>query len=440
MTLRFAAILLFSGSSLLAQSDWSWEGRVEVRSALRESNEQRLPLRFPFDPIMLPPGQSQGFMETVDSGSHAELNLISLRFDLFRGEIFQFRAKVDALDLYDRNPTSGDRTVDGDEVWVRLGRRPEGLDLPEGTSWFVQAGKWPKFEKQPELLLESYGLASNAFSRFEDIGVLIGGTAGRHFYWRAQVTNGNPLFFRDSNALAGDNGIEELRAPNPDPELKSGFPILYDAEVEGWTFDFEEPEIGGGIGYRFSSDSGDGIDALLFHYERTLQPEVELHGTFYGGDLDLLDGTGGFSLPIEGDEKVETGARLYGRWKGLTGIAHYVEQETAGLLRDGTELELGWTIPLGWGVTSSGLAWLESIQPAVRLSELDAHFRGPPEFPAPSVWWDWRKIDVGLRLVVLRDLLVTIEHASHEVDIPADPDLDETLVSFTWRRGWTGGF
>ena len=58
---------------------------------------------------------------------------------------------------------------------------------------------------------------------------------GGHIYFRAQVSNGNPTFFRDPNALAGDNGT--AREPNPDPNLWSGFPIFYHAEVEevgGW--------------------------------------------------------------------------------------------------------------------------------------------------------------------------------------------------------------
>src|SRR5688500_17779498 len=110
MIVRFAAVLLVVGCPLMAQSEWSWEGRLELRGSFRESSEQRIPLRFPFDPIRLPVGQTQGFMETVEAGSHAELNLVSLRFDVFRGEIFQLRAKVDGIDLYDRNPVSGDRT------------------------------------------------------------------------------------------------------------------------------------------------------------------------------------------------------------------------------------------------------------------------------------------------------------------------------------------
>ena len=31
-------------------------------------------------------------------------------------------AKIDFIDLYDRNPTSTDRNVDVDEAWIRFGR------------------------------------------------------------------------------------------------------------------------------------------------------------------------------------------------------------------------------------------------------------------------------------------------------------------------------
>src|SRR5688500_16541221 len=167
-------------------------------------------------------------------------------------------------------------------------------------------------ERQPVRLLESYGVASTAFNRFEDVQLLVGGSLGRNLYWRAQASNGNPVFFRDVNALAGDNGISELLQPNPDPELKSGFPILYDAEVEDYFFDTSEMEVGAGLGYRWNRSAGDGgFDALLFHYQRNLADEVDIEGTFYGGDIDLLNGARGISLPLDGRDRNESGARVY---------------------------------------------------------------------------------------------------------------------------------
>jgi len=427
-------VLAVLGSTPLAAQEpeeraWSWRWRGEVRANIRESTEERFPLRFPFRPDMLPPGQTVGFEQTVDPGSHAEVSLISFTLDLEYADRFAARAKIDGIDLYDSNPTSGDREIDADEMWFRIGPRPERLDLPAGTSLFVQVGKAPKFERQPVRLLESYGVTSTAFNRFEDVQFLVGGSLGTHLYWRAQLSNGNPLFFRDVNALAGDNGIEELRRPNPDPELKSGFPVLYDAEVESYVFDGENMETGGGVGYRWRRRAGDGgIDILMYYYERDLAETVELEGTFYGGDLDLLDGAFGIPLPTQGDQRDEAGGRLYAEWGRVSLIAYAVRQTLAGLHRSGYELEAGIEFPLNLGPISF-------IQPALRGSYLVNHFRGPATFVAPSVWWDWAKVDAGVRIGILQNYDVTIEHSVHDVDAPLELDLDETLVTLRLRFG-----
>ena len=41
------------------------------------------------------------------------------------GELLAAHAKIDAIDLYDRNPTSGDKELDVDEAWIRFGRETE---------------------------------------------------------------------------------------------------------------------------------------------------------------------------------------------------------------------------------------------------------------------------------------------------------------------------
>ena len=38
---------------------------------------------------------------------------------------------------------------------------------------------------------------------------------GRHVYVKVSATQGNPVFIRDPNALAGDNGTPVFRRPNP---------------------------------------------------------------------------------------------------------------------------------------------------------------------------------------------------------------------------------
>lgn len=420
-------LLAFSGAAFAQEHPWTWRLRGEVRANFRDTAHELFPLRFPFDPTQIPPGQSMVFLETVEADSHFELSLASIIVDVEYRDAFAARAKVDAVDLYDRNPTSEDRKIDLDELWMRFGRRPEGLSLPEGTSAFIQIGKAPKFERQPVRLLESYGVTSTAFNRFEDVQLLAGGTAGRNLYWRAQWSNGNPVFFRDANSLAGDNGIDLLLQPNPNPELKSGFPILYDAEVESYFFETDNMELGGGVGYRWQREGGGaGWDALLFYYERDLADTVELEGTFYGGDLDLLDGTRGFSLPLDGNQKEEAGARLFAQWGGFTGIGYAIRQTLAGLNRSGYELELGYEFPTSLGPVSF-------IQPALRGSYLVNHFRGLPTFPAPSVWWDWAKIDAGVRIGILENYDLTLEHAFHDLDAPIELDVSETLLTIRIR-------
>lgn len=410
-------------------SQWSFQQRLELRANYRDSNQERFQLRFRFPPEFLPPGQENGFLETVDEGPHGELSVVNLQLDAAYSNWFLARAKVHAIDKYRRNPTSTDRDVDADELFVRFGEMPEFLARPERTSFFVQAGKAPKLERQPTRLLESYGLAANSFNRFEDVQLIIGGTVGRSLYWRLIGANGNPLFFRDPNALAGDNGVPELREPNPDPELKSGFPILYNAETEDLFFNTDNLQFGQALGYRWQrEDQTLGFDVILFHYRRSLADAVELTGTFYHGDLELLDGPfdqGG--LPTSGTRKEEYGGRLYGEWHGLTTIAQFTKQNVAGLQRQGYEAETGYRFGVNTRI-------LRSVQPAVRLSGITNRFRGNGLiFPAVSIWWPWTKIDAGIRIGFARNIDLTVERAKHNIGAPRKLDLSETLVTLRWR-------
>src|SRR5438128_2456200 len=284
---QLTAVILCLGSlPLLAQTDgWTFRTRLEFRANFRDSKEAAFPLRFPFPSVQLPVGQTVGFEQTVDPGRHAELSVAQIRLDAIYGNVFAAHAQLHAQDKYRRNPTSEDRKMDADELWIRLGPKPEFLERPAATSVFLQMGKFPKMERQPIRLLESYGLAATAFNRFEDVGFMTGGSIGRNLYWRLQATSGNPLYFRDPNALAGDN-------------------------------------------------------------------------------------------------KEETGGRIYTEWHGLTSTIQFTKQAFAGLHRQGEELEAGYQIPLG-------NRWVPTIQPAVRWSGLQNSFKGDPAFfPAPSIWWN----------------------------------------------------
>lgn len=412
---------------LLAQNSWTWSSRIELRADYRWSDDEEHPVGFPFPPEFIPEGQTRVLLQTPDPGSHFELNVADVTFDLGYGEWFLARAKVHAQALHRRNPTSADRQIDADELFIRIGPKPEVLDRPNGTTFFVQAGKAPKMERQPVRLLESYGLAATSFNRFEDTQLLAGGTIGRNFYWRAQASNGNPVFMRDPNALAGDNGTSERVPPNPSVDIKSGFPILYDAEVESLFFETGNVEIGEALGYRWQTeDQRAGFDLIVFHYQRDLAQAADLYGTFYNGDIDLLDGAFGIGgLPLTSDEKTEYGARLYGEWGNLAGTAQYVTQDIGGLERFGWEVELGYHIPLQLG-------WIESVQPAARYSVIDNDFTSP-QSPAPSTWWDWAKIDAGIRVGLRHGLDVTAEYTTHEVRSRFPLDLEEVLVTVRWR-------
>ena len=411
------------------QDVWSWAHRTEVRANYRWSKEERLNRPFP-------PGAA---LTTPDPGNELELNVADIQLDLGYGEWLAMRAKVHAQAKHRRNPTTTDRQVDADELWIRLGIKPEFLARPLGTSFFVQAGKFPKIERQPVRLLESYGLAATSFNRFEDVQLQVGGTVGRNFYWRAQAANGNPLFMRDPNALSGDNGVPGQILRGEQPELGSGFPILYNAETEDLFFDTSNVQIGEALGYRWQRGNETlGFDVMVFHYKRDLADTVRLTGTEYGGDLDILVVKGSEvgdvidrGLPIvPGDRnKEELGARLYGEWGQATVNAQMTWQEVAGLKREGWELEVGYRWPLQLGP-------IQSIQPAVRVSNLDNHFVGHPQFPATSARWDWRKYDAGVRVGLTRGLDVTIEYATHDAFSPAGRvpiDMTEVLVTARWK-------
>ena len=439
MRRSFALFLVCLATPLCAQTntDWTYKTRIELRANYRDSQEEAFPLKFPFPPSFLPVGQKTGFMETVDAGTHAELSVAQVRLDLGYRDFFLAHAQLHAQDKYRRNPTSEDKKFDADELWLRFGTKPDFLARPEKTSFFLQMGKFPKMERQPIRLLESYGLAATSFNRFEDVGFMGGGSIGRNLYWRLSGTSGNPLYFRDPNALAGDNGIKELLLPNPDPKLKAGIPILYNTETEGYFLKTDHVQFGQAIGYRWQNAAQTGgFDAIVFHYRRSMADREALTGTFYSADLQLLAGPPGFgiSIPVSGRRKEETGTRIYTEWHGLTATAQWTKQLFAGLHRQGEELEAGYQVPLSFGPSVGGESLLQGIQPVVRWSGLQNSFKGPKNFVDPSMWWNWVKIDYGVRIGFAKHTDVTIEHAKHVIVVPGvrlRPD--ETLVTLRIR-------
>jgi hypothetical protein len=384
--------------------------------------------RSSFPPDFVPVGRQQVELRTVSPGPSIEISKATVFFDVDFPHSLSGRVKIDFIDLYDRNPTSSDHNVDVDEAYVRFGKKYESLEPMPGSHVYALFGKAPKFERQLFRRLESYGLVQTAFNRFGDLQLQLGGSAGKHVYFRAQVSNGNPTFFRDPNVLAGDNGV--VPPPNPDITFDSGFPIFYHAEVEDVAFD-DNFEGGFGAGVRYASeDQQRGVDILGFYYRTTLSEAAKLYGTFYEGDLDLLNGAG-VSLPISGNERREWGFNVDGQYGNLGVFLQYVDEEAASLPRTGIEIEAGYNLVLGDRGDPGALFTV--IQPAVRYSRLDNGFLAPPGFVAPSVAWDWTKIDVGARVTILQNIDVTVEYAFHDIEASQQIDHDEFLTTLRFR-------
>jgi hypothetical protein len=410
---------------------------LEAKANFRDSDSNRFPVALP--PGFLPPGQTQVFEETVSAGSHFELSAVTLLADAVWGDGLAAHGKIDFIDLYDRNPTSSDKKVDVDEAWIRFGVEPEPAVLAARSGVYLKVGKFPKFERQDDRHLESYGLVSTAFNRFEDAGVEMGINLGRHFYAKLSATQGNPVFLRDPNALAGDNGTPERQRqpPGVNTAFQSGIVILYDAEIEDVDVD-GDLETGAGVGYRFADEEGrNGFDVLAWGYRRKLAQTVDLEGTFYGGDIDILNGPFDVdpALPIQGDDKEEFGANVWVYFGGLSFFGQYVDQELAGLSRTGIEGEIAWSfeLPLVWAVGDRQL--FTSIAPALRYSKLDNDFINRRPTSAPSLAWDWEKIDAGLRVGVFSGVDLTLEYADNRFILGsgAKRENNEFLATLRWR-------
>ncbi len=424
------ALAIASVASTSAQAAEGWSFGWEVKGHARDSEASSFPSPFPFSfPV---------FLETVEPGEHTELSLISLNAG-YRSEWIGFRIKVDAIDLHDRNPTSEDREIDIDELWVEVGRGTPSGEMPQ-TGWgaYAKLGKYGRFERQNDRHLESYGLVSTAFNRFEDAGLELGIDLGRNLYVRGSFTQGNPVFIRDPNALAGDNGIAAGAGVTSTPERGSGLVILYDSEVE-YDLDFNEPEVSFGLGTRFGDASGFWVlDLLGFYNERDLQDRVDLEGTVYGGDLDTLLGPSHAMAPlgVVGTKKTEVGANLWFYRGGLSLFGQYVDQDLAGLKRTGTEFEASWRFELPGNLAAFGHRLFGAIAPAVRYSKLDVDsLGGSSEFPAVSVRWPWEKWDYGVRVDVWNGIDLTLERADNTFTLRGrDFTAEETLVTLRWRR------
>lgn len=409
----------------LGTSDGKLRFKVELKTNFRSSKDVSF--------LYAPAGVGATLeMRTVDPGESAEVSNVALIAEADITPDISAKAEVHVLDLYTRNPTSSDSRVLLREAWIRFGKKHDVLKPIPGTSFYLQAGMAPRFTKQVNRRLESYGLWGTAVGRFEEVGAEAGGSFGKNVYWRASIASGNPVFMRDTNALAGDNGTPERTVGSTVPVVyNSGFPVLYDTKP-GDVNSTGKFQGGGGLGVRFNwgENDRDGVDILAFYFKRNLAEHVSIHGTFYSGDLALLRGFDlGPGLPVDGNEKVEYGGNLELKLGGFQLYGQYTRQEIAGLVRDGLETEAAYRIPLNGLFLSGETPVLNWIQPVVRYSFVANDFERPG-FVAPSLTWDWEKIDFGFRLGIVRGIDLTAEYARQTMTTSrGDFHPDEVLVT-----------
>lgn len=388
-------------------------GRFRVKVEMKLNARTSTPLDFPVANTGAPFAVVE---QTVAPHSSFEISDIELAAEDDLTSDILARVVIHFLDLYNRNPTSSAQRIHVREAFVRFGKKWEALKEIPGTTVYLQLGRAPRFSKEITRRLESYGLWGTAVGRFEETGAEAGGSFGQHIYWRASATGGTPLFFRDVNALAGDNGTPERTVGSTIPSVYgSGFPIMYDTMPTDVGLS-GSVQLGGGGGLRFNwgEDKRSGLDLLGWYFHRDLADRVAINGTYYGGDLDLLRGFG-VSLPISGNDKHEYGVNLEARFGPARLFAQAIKQSIASLDREGYEAEASVRIPLP-GLFASGDQPVGNwIEPAVRASYIDNLFILPPGFVAPSMGWDWRKYDFGFRVGIVRGLDLTVEYSRNDM-------------------------
>ncbi|MBV8202893.1 MAG: hypothetical protein JOZ15_19935, partial [Acidobacteria bacterium] len=366
---------------------------LELDANFRHSDDTRIASSYPNSPYY-PSVQAQ---ETVDPGSHAEVSNVALLADYDPSPLWHAHLRFNGVNLYYRNPTSTDHPYDLAELWVRFGRETGAAVVPEQPGVYLKLGKFARPEREQERHFQSYGLVGTAFDLFEDAGVEAGADLGRHVFVKAALSQGNPLFIRDTNALAGDTPDLLASAAEYPAKLGGGLPILYDTHVEH--LDFAHPEVAGYLGWRLGEPGGaSGLELMAWGRRRRLAAGYDLPGSPLDGDLAVFAPLGTPILPFHGNGKQEVGADLRAfHASGLSLFAEVVDQLAAGLGRTGVEAEAAWKIdlPLAWA--AGGRQLFPFITPALRWSKLHNRFYNLASTPEPSLAWDWEKLDGGLR-------------------------------------------
>jgi hypothetical protein len=396
---------------------------IELDSNFRDSADNKFAYHYPFQPGL----PVNGVQETVDPGSHFEVSNVALLMDYDASPLWQAHLRFNAINLYYRNPTSSDHKYDLAEAWVIFGRDAAPAIVPAHPGVYVKVGKFERPERQTDRHLQSYGLAGTAFELFEDAGVEVGTDLGRHFLAKVAFTQGNPLFVRDANALAGDEA--DILSGDGAARLAGGSTLLYDSHVE--RLDFSHPEYAGYLGWRAGNDGGTtGVELLLWGRRRRLATAEELPGSPYPGDLAVLGGPapGGAGpplLPFEGNGKQEAGLNVWiYHQSGLSVYGQVVDQKIAGLGRVGVETEVAWRLDLPLVLAAGGHQLFSYVAPAVRFSKLHNRFPNLRPTPEPSLAWDWEKYDGGLRFGLWNQIDLTVEYSYNRIFL--DPELFQT--------------
>jgi hypothetical protein len=399
------------------------EAKIGIRHS--DAEQWRIPINFP--PSFLLPGEDGVYERTPSKGTSFEIQNVALIGEGALTDGVDAMIRVHFYDLYNRNPTSSDDRVFIREAWIRIGRAFDKLEPITGTSGYLLVGQAPRFSKPLTRRLESYGLWTTAVGRFENPQIQLGGTFGTHVYWRASFGNGNPLFIRDVNALAGDNGTPE-RVPNSKvaSPYESGFVILYDAKAQDLNPNGEF-EWGGGAGMAFSNETF-ALDVLGWAFGRDLAATTDLRGTYYAGDIAIFNEA---PFAFDGNDKIERGVNVDLRAARLRIFGQYVDQKIAGLPRRGYEVEAAYRIPLNGLFLIGETPVLNWLQPVIRASRIDNRFVSPASYPAPSIDWDWTKIDAGFRLGISDHTDFTWEYNINRAKAPnRTVEPNEMLATF----------
>lgn len=389
------------GAGLPARQPRRFKLGFELDANFRHSDDSRVTSFYPYIR-----GQ-----ETVDPGSHAEISNVALLADYAPSPLWRAHLRFNGVNLYYRNPTSTDHPYDLAELWVRFGRETAAATVPEQPGAYLKLGKFARPEREEDRHLQSYGLVGTAFNLFEDAGLEAGADLGRHVFVKAAITQGNPLFIRDTNVLAGDTSDLLAAATKDSAKLNGGLTILYDTHVE--RLDFSHPEVAGYLGWRLGEPGGpSGLELMAWGRRRRLAASYDLPGSPLDGDLATFSPLGTPIAPFRGNGKQEVGADLrVFHSSGLSLFAEVVDQLVAGLGRTGVEAEAAWKIdlPLAWA--AGGRQLFPFITPVVRYSKLHNRFSNSIPTPEPSLAWDWEKFDGGLRCGLWEGIDLTAEYS-----------------------------